>query len=272
MCELFSCLKNRSIAPAGYVYDTESGLYYLQSRYYSPEVGRFINADALITTGQGLLGNNMFAYCRNSPVCLIDPDGDCPHDGKFYTSGVFEGQFEYNPNCTLCAMHGEFILIGPSGVLIDMTTFDLTEDQKVLIATMAAEATVTAQGEYVSPQARQAMANVALNRVGKREWAKYKTVADICAYTGFDGYGSRDYYACMHYLNNRDGSNAVYEEIIWDTMKAYEWDITDGCQLYYTPATMYSPGREPSWNFGLLQEVIIPGVDSYYEGRFFRYR
>ena len=47
----------------GYVYDTELGLYYLQSRYYDPEMGRFLNADALVATGQGLLGNNMFAYC-----------------------------------------------------------------------------------------------------------------------------------------------------------------------------------------------------------------
>ena len=35
----------------GYVYDTETGLYYLQSRYYNPEMGRFINADGLAATG-----------------------------------------------------------------------------------------------------------------------------------------------------------------------------------------------------------------------------
>ena len=59
----------------GYVYDTESGLYYLQSRYYDPEIGRFINADVFTSTGQGLLGNNMFAYCRNNPVCRKDASG-----------------------------------------------------------------------------------------------------------------------------------------------------------------------------------------------------
>ena len=41
---------------------------YLQSRYYDPELSRFINADALVSTGQGILGNNMFAYCRNNSV------------------------------------------------------------------------------------------------------------------------------------------------------------------------------------------------------------
>ena len=60
----------------GYVYDTETGLYYLQSRYYDPEIGRFLNADALVATGQGLLGNNMFAYCNNNPVANSDPTGE----------------------------------------------------------------------------------------------------------------------------------------------------------------------------------------------------
>ena len=53
----------------------KTGLYYLQSRYYNPEWGRFINADALVSTGQGLLGNNMFAYCLNSPVSRKDMAG-----------------------------------------------------------------------------------------------------------------------------------------------------------------------------------------------------
>ena len=59
----------------GYVYDPETELYYLQSRYYDPELGRFINADAFTSTGQGILGNNMFAYCLNNPVNLTDPFG-----------------------------------------------------------------------------------------------------------------------------------------------------------------------------------------------------
>ena len=59
----------------GYFYDTETGLYYLKSRYYDPEVCRFINADAYASTGQGILGLNMFTYCICSPVTLYDPSG-----------------------------------------------------------------------------------------------------------------------------------------------------------------------------------------------------
>ena len=63
----------------GYVYDNETQLYYLQSRYYDPEIGRFINADAQISApGSEILGNNMYAYCFNNPVNSSDPNGNWP--------------------------------------------------------------------------------------------------------------------------------------------------------------------------------------------------
>ena len=59
----------------GYVYDPETELYYLQSRYYNPEMGRFINADGFASTGQDIIGNNMFAYCGNNPISYSDYSG-----------------------------------------------------------------------------------------------------------------------------------------------------------------------------------------------------
>ena len=59
----------------GYYYDSETRLYYLGSRYYDPQVKRFINADAYASTGQGFIGYNAFAYCLNNPVALIDYNG-----------------------------------------------------------------------------------------------------------------------------------------------------------------------------------------------------
>ena len=50
-------------------------MYYLQSRYYNPQVGTFLNADVYISTGQSVLGYNMFAYCGNSPVNRTDSTG-----------------------------------------------------------------------------------------------------------------------------------------------------------------------------------------------------
>ena len=63
----------------GYVYDTETGFYYLQSRYYSPEISRFINADGFVGTGDGICGHNMFAYCGNNPVLRKDESGEFWH-------------------------------------------------------------------------------------------------------------------------------------------------------------------------------------------------
>ncbi|MEG0772705.1 RHS repeat-associated core domain-containing protein [Clostridium sp.] len=59
-----------------YRYDTENGLYYLQSRYYNPEWGRFINADTIVGEVGEPISHNMFAYCNNDPVNMEDPDGD----------------------------------------------------------------------------------------------------------------------------------------------------------------------------------------------------
>ena len=63
----------------GYYYDNETGLYYLQSRYYDPVVGRFLNADdtdTLLFSPNELTDKNLFAYCDNNLVMRMDCDGD----------------------------------------------------------------------------------------------------------------------------------------------------------------------------------------------------
>ena len=62
----------------GYYYDVETGLYYLQSRYYDPQTGRFINADDtdFIGADGSFASYNLFAYCNNNPVNYKDPSGN----------------------------------------------------------------------------------------------------------------------------------------------------------------------------------------------------
>lgn len=59
-----------------YVYDEETGLYYLQSRYYDTLTGRFLNADVYCDTESGTpLSTNMFAYCENNAINKSDDEG-----------------------------------------------------------------------------------------------------------------------------------------------------------------------------------------------------
>ena len=78
----------------GYIYDSETGLYYLQSRYYNPDWGRFINADGYVSTGQGINAANMFAYCSSNPISYSDPSGyidfDAIHRGNNFMEMIFE--------------------------------------------------------------------------------------------------------------------------------------------------------------------------------------
>ena len=73
----------------GYYYDSETGFYYLQSRYYDPELGRFINADSIgyLGVGSNLTGYNLFAYCGNNPVTGYDPAGTLDWGNLFKGSG-----------------------------------------------------------------------------------------------------------------------------------------------------------------------------------------
>ncbi len=59
----------------GYVYDEETGLYYLRSRYYSPVLCRFVNADRVFDADAQVTTYNQFAYCDNSPVIHLDAEG-----------------------------------------------------------------------------------------------------------------------------------------------------------------------------------------------------
>ncbi len=63
----------------GYYYDTELDLYYLNSRYYDPNTGRFINADTIdYLYPESINGLNLYAYCLNNPIMYVDPSGHFP--------------------------------------------------------------------------------------------------------------------------------------------------------------------------------------------------
>ncbi len=60
-----------------YFYDSDTEMYFLKSRYYNPELHRFISADGIYDTNTGILSHNMFAYCNDEPINRMDIFGTC---------------------------------------------------------------------------------------------------------------------------------------------------------------------------------------------------
>ena len=183
----------------GYVYDTETTLYYLQSRYYDPELGRFINADSYASTGQGILGNNMFAYCINNPVIYADPYG---YEG-FVGFGI---QFDYSTD------HGTYgfeIVIYLEPDVVEETTDDESHNFVIVWYTYSGMC-VNAIEMAVSPQLVEMVSSLdfeELNNMSSDElliflaglFKGYESSGGIFAIYGNDNFESaRDYSADFH--------------------------------------------------------------------------
>ena len=99
----------------GYYYDSEIGLYYLQSRYYDAEVSRFINGDDIVfgMIPSGIIGHNIYSYCVNSPVPNIDFFGFWAE--KY--SGFMWTETGFNLDVQLEFLSREFCLIYASDII-----------------------------------------------------------------------------------------------------------------------------------------------------------
>ena len=73
----------------GYYYDEETDFYYLKTRYYDPEIGRFITIDDVTYLASDTInGLNLYAYCGNNPVMYIDPEGTWSWKGFWNVLGA----------------------------------------------------------------------------------------------------------------------------------------------------------------------------------------
>ena len=101
-----------SVSYRGYFYDYDTGLYYLRSRYYDPETGRFINADDTDYLGYDdtPLSMNLFAYCENNPVFNLDKTGNSSENIVQITVNFYD-IYTYHPHCDI-AYDGSTISYG----------------------------------------------------------------------------------------------------------------------------------------------------------------
>ncbi|MBQ2694675.1 MAG: RHS repeat-associated core domain-containing protein [Clostridia bacterium] len=103
----------------GYYYDTETKLYYLQSRYYDPETCHFISMDSYFVAGDYINGMNMYAYCLNNPVMYVDPSG-CMSEFAFEVMKIVS--FVMNTAGPIITFMSPFITMSTE---LEMSTYEI---------------------------------------------------------------------------------------------------------------------------------------------------
>ena len=105
----------------GYYYDTDLGMYYLQSRYYDAKVCRFINSDGeLAGVSEDLQGYNLYAYCFNNPIMYSDHSGNWP---KWFDNIInwFKGVSEESNTTTNCSIIDNVNYTSSTGINISLS-------------------------------------------------------------------------------------------------------------------------------------------------------
>ena len=113
-----------------YYYDSETEWYYLNTRYYSPELCRFINSDEYVYTGQDISGYNMFAYCSNDPINKIDLNGDSWADVKNWAKNTWNSFKNWVSNTFGADISASLTRKSERKVTIPMIPFSIRSGEK----------------------------------------------------------------------------------------------------------------------------------------------
>ena len=151
----------------GYYYDSETELYYLQSRYYDPTTSRFVNADSYLSTGQDFLGFNSFAYCLNNPVIAVDSSG---------SAAAVCIEYESNPRCfpwkEAAACGGGAVIVLLVMVLADEVELLPLPARKVIQTEEKAETKAIAKAETDQKQSRKNKHHIVPQFDPRGKWAR----------------------------------------------------------------------------------------------------
>ena len=248
----------------GYVYDQGTGLYYLQSRYYDPEIGRFINADSLIDN-RGFITQNVFQYCGNNPVNNADSSGNL--FGAIVGIGLLVigmvailSGCSSKPAATTSTPSTPSKPSAPSSSTSPTTPPHIPTPQEKSYA-----ATVYAEAGGQNKRSKQAVAHVMNNRVGTRSsWPDIESV--ISAKYQFDGYNSPMYQAAMNYYNNGICNNSI-EQAAMDECLAVVIPIYSGEEADITGGALYfhSFSNPSDWAYhNSYTQVYVSGTEKFW--------
>ena len=226
----------------GYFYDVETGLYYLQSRYYDSQVGRFVNADGVVDN-RGITTQNLFSYCGNNPVNNLDSSGHLFGPIALFLTitaiGLLTGCQSSNNVAPPTPVPSLLPTLRPTPSPAPSPSpeptpdcTNLTEEQKKFVAVIAGEAI------GANEKTQKAVAHTIMNRVKEPRdvWSKAKSVSDVLIKSQYNAVDGNQYNLAMNYLNNRDGSNAMYENLINAVIPIYlgmESDFTGGAHYIF---------------------------------------
>ena len=257
-------MNNNPLRYRGYVYDTETGFYYLSSRYYDPEIGRFINADSLIDN-RGIITQNLFQYCGNNPVNNADPSGN------LFGAIVGIGLLVIGMVATLSGCSSKPAASpskpstpskpsNPSSSSSPTTSPHIPTPQEKSYA-----ATVYAEAGGQNKRSKQAVAHVMNNRIGTRSsWTDIESV--ISAKYQFAGYNSPMYQAAMNYYNNGICNNSI-EQAAMDECLAVVIPIYSGAESDITGGALYfhSFANPSDWAYhNSYTQVYVPGTEKFW--------
>ena len=254
----------------GYYYDQETGYYYLQSRYYDPETQRFLNADGYVSTGQGILGYNMFAYCGNNPVNFSDLAGESLIAALLLGGAVIGTIFLAG-----CSKKSEpkpqSEPSKPTKPSSSSSTSNTSQSSSIVTNKKPSPqeksyaATVYAEAGGQNKRTKQAVAHVMNNRVGTRKsWSNIDAV--LSAKYQFSGYNSPMYQEAMNYYNYGICDNLIEKaamdecmEVVIPIYSGAEADITGGA-LYF-----HSFANPDEWQYhDSYTQVYVEGTEGFW--------
>ena len=247
--------------PDTYISPAETGFYLTGTRYYDPEIGRFINADSLIDN-RGIITQNLFQYCGNNPINNADPTGN------LFGTVVGLGVLIVGIVLTLtgCSSKPATTSPAPSKPSVPSNSTDTvtpphipTPQEKSYAATVYAEA----GGQ--NKRSKQAVAHVMNNRIGTRSsWTDIEAV--ISAKYQFDGYNSPMYQAAMNYYNNGICNNSI-EQAAMDECLAVVIPIYSGTEADITGGALYfhSFPNPSDWAYhNSYTQVYVSGTEKFW--------
>lgn len=248
----------------GYYYDSETGFYYLQSRYYDPITCRFINADSLIDN-RGIITQNLFQYCGNNPVNNADPSGNL--FGAIVGIGLLVigmvatlSGCSSKPAATTSTPSTPSKPSTPSSSTSSTTPPHIPTPQEKSYA-----ATVYAEAGGQNKRSKQAVAHVMNNRIGTRSsWTDIEAV--ISAPYQFEGYNSPMYRAAMDYYDKGICDNSI-DRSAMDECLAVVIPIYSGAEADITGGALYfhsfpNPSDWPYHNS--LTQVYVSGTEKFW--------